>query len=292
MGAEVEMSGEQSTHPVISYPFGAGGVVTRVLECGDGSNTVVCLHGAGSRADRWRRNLPGLAESGYHVYALDYPGHGFATKDPAYEHGVPRYAEVVTDFVNQLGTEGVALLGTSIGGHIAAWVACEIPTKIRAAVLIGAVGIVAPQRTSAVDSGRVSNTSQSGVRDKLEFLVFDKELVTEAWVNEESRINSSPGAADSLARLRKYLEQERSSDIVGERYAALGLPTMLVWGADDRWVPVDVGRETAALLPKAPFVLIEQAGHAPYYERPDAFNEVALEFLDDPASCPPGIRRV
>jgi pimeloyl-ACP methyl ester carboxylesterase len=286
------MSAETREHPVIAYPVGAGGVVTRVLECGEGSRTVVCLHGAGSRADRWRRNLPGLAARGYHVYALDYPGHGFAAKDPHYEHGVPRYAEVAKDFVDGLHTDGIALLGTSIGGHIAAWVACEIPEKIRAVVLIGAVGIVAPDATSSVDSGRVSNTSLTGVRDKLEFLVYDKQLVTDAWVKEEYRINSSPGAPESLARLRRYLEQERSSDVVGDRYAALNLPSMLVWGNEDRWVPTDVGRQTADLLAKAPFVLIERAGHAPYYERPEAFNEVVLEFLDDPASCPPGITSI
>ena len=190
------MPTEPEQHPVLAYPVGAGGVVTRALDCGAGSNTVVCLHGAGSRADRWRRNLPGLAARGYHVYALDHPGHGFAEKDPSYEHGVPRYAEVVRDFVDGLQTEGVVLLGTSIGGHIAAWVACQIPEKIKSVVLIGAVGIVAPDATSSVDSGRVSNTSPTAVRDKLEFLVFDKQLVTDAWVEEESRmkfIARSPG---------------------------------------------------------------------------------------------------
>src|SRR5882762_9862026 len=108
---------------VISYPIGAGGALSRALECGQGADVIVCLHGAGSRADRWRRNMPGLARAGYHVYALDFPGHGFASKTAEFEYGTPRYADVVMDFLDQIGGGPVTLAGTSLGAHVAAVIA-------------------------------------------------------------------------------------------------------------------------------------------------------------------------
>ena len=61
---------------IISYPLEAGGVQTRVLECGTGGDTVVFMHGVGARADRWRSNLGPFAEAGYRCLAIDLPGHG------------------------------------------------------------------------------------------------------------------------------------------------------------------------------------------------------------------------
>ena len=61
---------------------------------------------------------------------------------------------------------------------------------------------------------------------------------------------------------------------------------MLVWGAQDRWIPLEIGERIAALLPRAPFVVLDHAGHAPYLERVETFTAVVARFLDDPASMP------
>ena len=65
---------------MISYPFGVGRTLTRVIEAGTGAANVVLVHGLGARADRWVGVLAVLAKAGYHGYALDLPGHGFADK--------------------------------------------------------------------------------------------------------------------------------------------------------------------------------------------------------------------
>lgn len=286
---EATSSPEQN---LIAYPIGVAGVLSRALECGQGDDVIVCLHGAGSRADRWRRNMPGLARAGYHVYALDFPGHGFASKTPEFEYGTPRFADVVIDFLDQIDSGPVTLAGTSLGAHVAAVVTLRQPERVKAAALIGAVGFVPTKSDMAQTAGKVSDTSKAGVRSKLEFLVFDSNIVTDSWVTEESHINSSPGASEALSRVRAYLEGPIEDDLVGEQFAALGLPTILIWGAEDRWVPAEVGRRTAGLIPEAPLVLLQRAGHAPYYERPEAFNEVLIDFLSDPKGYGAGAREV
>jgi 2-hydroxy-6-oxonona-2,4-dienedioate hydrolase len=274
--------------PILQYPVAVDGLITRVLECGSGEEVVVCLHGAGSRADRWRPVLPLLADAGLHAYALDFPGHGLAAKPAGYDYGTPAFTRVACDFLRWLDQPAVSLLGTSLGAHVAACVALALPHRVATTVLIGAVGLtpgsisVEPARSPIVD------TSVDGIRAKLEFLVADPRLVTEEWVSEESRINSSPGASNALAELGRYMSQWLDDDVVGEQYAELGLPTLLCWGAQDRWIPPEVGEAASRLLPEAPLVLIEGTGHAPYFERPTAFAPIVTRFLAEPGTFAAG----
>lgn len=266
---------------MISYPLGAGQATIRVIEAGDGDDAIVLLHGSGSRADRWRRNLPGLAGAGYHAYALDFPGHGFATKSPDADYSTPGLAAVVAQALDTLRIARPVLVGTSLGGHVAAYLAVRARLAVRALALVGSVGIVPVQRDISSTVGRISDVSDVGIEGKLRFLVHDQSLVTPEWVREERWFNSSPGAQAALAKTTRAVAAD--ADLVGAELAAAGIPILLVWGEQDRWVPPEVGhRIRSEVLSQAPLVLIARAGHAPYYERPDAFNEALVSFLADP----------
>lgn len=270
---------------MIAYPLGVGGWRTRVLEAGAGPRALIFVHGLGARADRWRANLEPLARAGYHCYALDLPGHGFADKGPGFPYGVPAFAAFVRNVMTTLGIGEAALIGTSLGGHIAAWMASERPEGIRALVLVGATGLGPlgePERQAIARN--VRDTTREGTERKLRFVLGDHALVTPDWVEEEWRINTSPGAAETFDRLGDYFTGAQG--IVGhgvaERLAALGtrLPTLLVWGKGDQVVPLAVGGGAAARLPGARLVTIGDAGHLPYLERAEEFNRIVLEFLN------------
>jgi 2-hydroxy-6-oxonona-2,4-dienedioate hydrolase len=264
---------------IAAYPISAGGVLSRALEAGVGDKVIVCLHGTGSRADRWRSIMPGLAAAGYHVYAVDCPGHGFAAKDGGYTYTEPAFAGFAADFIAQVSPQGAVIVGTSMGGHLATLIARDHPHLVAAVAFVGGVGLVSTEHIPREQGPDTSDGTEAGVRAKLRHLVHDQRLVTDAWVREEQRINSSPGARAALSELGRYSHEQ---DIVGEAYRELGIPTILIWGAQDRWVPVSWAHAARGLLPGAPLVLIDRAGHAPYFERPDAFNEVLLDYLSDP----------
>jgi 2-hydroxy-6-oxonona-2,4-dienedioate hydrolase len=267
---------------VISYPLGVGQRVIRVIEAGTGDDAIVLLHGSGSRADRWRRNLPGLADAGYHVYALDFPGHGFATKDPDADYSTPGLAAVVAGALDALRIARPVLAGTSLGGHVAAYLAVRNQLSVRALALVGSVGIVPVKRDIESTVGRIHDVSDAGVAGKLKFLVYDESLVTPEWVREEQWFNSSPGAQTALEKTARSVAGD--TDVVGTGLAELGIPIVLMWGEQDRWVPPAVGhRIRSEVLHQAPLVLVARAGHAPYFERPDAFNNALISFLADPA---------
>ena len=225
----------------IAYPLGVGGSVIRVLECGEGTENIVLLHGAGSRADRWRRNLPGLAAAGKHVYALDFPGHGFATKVPEFDYSTPGFAAVVEEALRQLGIDEPTLVGTSLGGHVAAYLGVRSEIRVKALGLVGTIGIVPIEREVVGSADRVTDLSYEGVAAKLKFLMHDPHLVTAPFVREERWINSSPGAKVALAKTAEYVDHRSNLHLVGDELRSAGLPVILFWGENDRWVDPAVG---------------------------------------------------
>jgi pimeloyl-ACP methyl ester carboxylesterase len=269
---------------VIAYPLGVGGTRTRVLEAGVGVRALVLVHGLGARADRWRANLDALGDAGYHGYALDLPGHGFADKGDGFPYGTPGFADLVRGAMDALGVGEAALIGTSLGGHVAAWLACQAPERVRALVLVGAVGLSplgAPER--AAIARNVRETSRTGIEGKLRYVLCDHTLITPAWIEEEHRINTSPGAAEAFDRLGRYFLEPDGIVRHGvvERLAPLArrIPTLLVWGKEDASVPLSVGEQSAAMLGGVPLVAIDGAGHLPYLERAGEFNRAVLDFL-------------
>ena len=118
-----------------------------------------------------------------------------------------------------------------------------------------------------------------GVEAKLSAMVGGAEVVPREWIEEEYRVNNSPGAAESFAELARYFDEGIDEDLVIEYLARVDVPVLLLWGVDDVAVPVEIGRRGVALLSRGRLEEIARAGHVPYYVQPDRFNELILEFL-------------
>ena len=265
---------------MISYPFQVGGVATRVLEAGNSGVPVVFVHGTGGRAERWVRNLDAVASAGYHAYAFDLPGHGFAAKGAGVECSVPAYRRLLAGFIDAIGAGQAAIVGTSLGGHVAASYAVENPGRVKAIALAGSMGLIpiGPEARSRIQAG-ANNQSKEGVAAKFTRVIFDQSLVTPEMVEEEFRINNSPGAKESFAMLGKYIAEKLDDDVVGEKLAASKLPVLLVWGDQDKVVPLTVGEAAAKLISGSKFLILQGAAHTPYYEKYEEFNAALLEFL-------------
>lgn len=269
---------------MIQYPIRAGGSVTRVLEAGTGSRNALFIHGLGARADRWRRNLPAFAEAGYRCAAADLPGHGFAAKTGDFDFSVPACADLTLDLLDALRMDRVALVGTSLGSFVGATVALRAPERVSALVLVGAIGIVPMGETARQSlAARFGTVDRAGIEGKLRTVIHDDvRLVTQSWIEEEWRINNSPGANEAFAAISEYIRSGIDGDVVGERLAALAgrPPTAVVWGSEDRAVPPAVGAAVKDLLHPELFAEIAGTGHCPYLEAAAEFNRIAIEFLD------------
>ena len=268
---------------MIQFPAQVDGVVTRVLAAGSGDDHMVLVHGVGARADRWRRNIDSLAAAGWHVHAFDLPGHGLAQKGDGPDYSVPGYARYLDGFLDVIGADTAVLVGTSLGGHTVATLACDRPERVRALVLVGSIGLIpwgAERRGET--RGRLRDTSRASIERKLCILVHDQELVSDEWLSEEFLINNSPGAAESFRAVSDYVTDCIDEDVVGPRLAALqdGPPVLLIWGREERAVPLETGLAAHELLPGSELAVIDAASHAPYFEHPEEFDRILLHFLD------------
>ncbi len=273
---------------MIAYPLAAGGIRTRVLEQGapeqgKGAKTIVFIHGLGARADRWRRNLGPISQAGYRCVAFDLPGHGFADKDGDYDFTAPACAEFVTAVMAELDIDRAVLVGTSLGGYIAALIACAAPDRIEALALVGTIGIVpmGPEARQTLGA-RFAGVTREGVERKLRTVMFDDATeVTAEFIEEDWRINNGPGAHAAFARIARYISERIDDDVIGEPLAALAgrPPISIVWGRDDLAIPLTVGHAARDLLRPDHYAEIPDAGHAPYFERAEAFNAMLLDFL-------------
>ena len=267
---------------MIQYPLGAAGTLTRVLEAGTGDKTMLLVHGVGARADRWQRNLAGLADAGYHPYAIDLPGHGLAEKGARFDHSVPNYADFALAVLDEIGADRAYLMGTSLGGHILATAACNRPERVAGLVMVGTIGMTPlGQETRQRSAGLIGDTSPDNVDRKLHTVMHDDGLVTAELHREEVLINNSPGAAEALERVSDYFANRIDDDVVGERLAALGgrFPVLLVWGREDVGFPVEMGEAAHRLIGGSRLAIMDDTAHAPYYERPDTFNAIVTQFF-------------
>ena len=267
---------------MIQYPLGASGTLTRVLEAGRGDKAMLLVHGVGARADRWRLNLEALADAGYRAFAIDLPGHGLAEKGGRFDHSVPNYAAFARAVLDEVGVDRVYLVGTSLGGHVLATVACEIPERVAGLAMVGTLGM-APigQEARERTAGLIGDTSPEMVDRKLHSIIHDDSLVTEELHREEVRINNSPGAAEAFERVSDYFANRIDDDVVGERLAALSgrFPVLLVWGRQDMGFPLSMGEAAHELLAGSRLAIMDNAAHAPYYERPETFNAIITQFF-------------
>jgi 2-hydroxy-6-oxonona-2,4-dienedioate hydrolase len=267
---------------ILQYPLGAGSIVTRVLECGGGEDHIVFVHGLGARADRWRVTLPAFAAAGYHTYAFDLPGHGLATKGASIPLSVPAFADFLTVALDELGIQRAFFVGTSLGAHVAATVASTASARVRGLILVGAVGLV-PLGAEAGDAIRrnVQQTSREAIAGKLAFVLANPGAISPTMVEEEWRVNNSPGAREAFEKLGNYIAQDIDNDNIGAALARMTeMPTLLVWGAKDKAVSLDIGKRVRDLLNGPELVVIDDAGHVPYLEQPAPFNAAVLKRLD------------
>jgi 2-hydroxy-6-oxonona-2,4-dienedioate hydrolase len=239
----------------------------RWIERGRGE-PVVFLHGLMGDKDHWETTLEAL-EPVCRALAPDLPIFDAAQADASIEG----LADYVHRFMRALQIDRAVLGGNSLGGHLALELALARPECVAGLILTGSSGLFERGFTRGVP--HVPTTEF--VRAKMQEVFYDPGLVTSAWVESVRRILVTRPYAVRLVHVARSAKRSN----LEARLAGIDVPTLLVWGKDDRITPVETAERFRALIPDAELVTIANCGHAAMLEQPLMFNAIVEDWLID-----------
>jgi pyruvate dehydrogenase E2 component (dihydrolipoamide acetyltransferase) len=275
--APVEAAAETAAESAAPAPrqIEAGGTRLRLFETGPGDGVpVVLLHGFGADLDSWMFVQPLLAQ-GRRTIAFDLPGHGGSAK----EVGSGDPDGIVAALAAGLAALGVArahLVGHSLGGALAARLAIDRPEQAASLSLIAAAGL-GPEINAAFIDGFVKATRRREAAEVLALLVHDPALVSRKMVEDVLRYKRLDGVDRALSAIAAswFGGGRQHLDLAG-RIAALPMPVQLIWGREDRIIPV---AHAEALRSRLPVHILGEAGHLPHMEKAAEVGRLVQGFV-------------
>lgn len=272
------------------------GLYTSYLEAGTGP-TVVLLHGGefGGNAEAcWERTLPVLARD-FRVVAPDLLGFGDTAKVVDFVDGRRRRLQHLARFCEILGLSGVPFVGNSMGGMLALFAAAQPQPLLPASAVISITGGGELTRSPHTDAMFDYDGSFEGMRRIVAALFHSPEWPADYdYVRRRHIISTAPGAWEAVAAARfrrpdltdaePPVPRMRSASI---SYDSIGLPTLILEGAEDKIKPRGWSKVVADAIPDGRHVQVAAAGHCPQLENPDATNPLLKEFLLEVTSGAP-----
>ena len=251
---------------------------------GDGP-PLVLVHGYLVSHYYFKLVIPELAKR-FRVIAVDLPAHGESdTPAPsAFAYDLPSLADAVAEAVRALGVEKFALWGHSMGGGVSLTLAARHPERVERLLLEDATVYAPPMPLTGRISlaplvGRFLYLNASSRRDfKNHFgRVFkDKSLNSDEMVDYYWERFNRPGRRVAAYELLRMLS--RLADNTGDP-GRVQAPALLVWGDEDRLIPLAHGKRLQKQVPGARMEVIGACGHSPHEERPDEILRLAVPFL-------------
>ena len=256
-------------------------------EAGTGE-TVIMLHGSGPGASGWsnfHRNFSVFVEAGYRVILLDCPGFN---KSAPLVSDVPRFflnAKATKGLMDVLGIEKAHLVGNSMGGGSALSFALEYPERLGKLILMGAGGVGGTSIFTPLPMEGIKllfqlyrEPSVENIKKMLDVFVYDPSALTDELI--QGRYHNMTTHAEHQQNFMKSMELSpiQLTDYTS-RLSQIKAETLVIWGRDDRFVPLDWGLKLVWGLPNAQLHVFGKCGHWAQWEHADRFNRLSLDFI-------------
>lgn len=248
-------------------------------------DTIILMHGIFSSLQTWDTWIDELSKT-HRVIALDMPGFGLTGGPPELDDFDEEHAIITFEkFVNKLNLRSVSLAGNSLGGYIAARYAAQNPGRVDKLILLDPFGY--PQDTPWILSvgtfppvAFVGNYIQPAwmVALNVSWVYGDSSRVSEDDYMRYVHMNLRPGAKPLYVKTLKMIEA-RAENFDPPPFNRITAETLLMWGEDDAWVPLELADKWMADIPKARLVVYPTAGHIPMEELPEETARDAVLFL-------------
>jgi pimeloyl-ACP methyl ester carboxylesterase len=256
------------------------GVRLHYLDEGSGPETVLLIHGGGSSLFAWDAIAQQLKQK-YRVVRLDLPGFGLSGYDPKNDYHVESWMRYVIGFCQQMNLSQTVMVGHSTGAQIAWRIALERPELTKAIVLSAPTGF--PEKDPL--TWRVGQIPVAGelmsvltprfiIKKNIEDIYFDKNKIKEETVDRYYEILLREGGRQAM------LSRMRAGDFDKyDQISKIKVPTLVLWGTHDSWVPVTHGEQYTKAISNATLVTFENAAHNLIEEIPDQVSKTVFEWL-------------
>lgn len=259
------------------------GQQTHYIEKGEGE-PLILIHGFMYDSFLWQENIEQLAKH-YRVLAIDLWGCGYSTRN-ALDFGYPLYSKQIKLFMAHMGLEHAHVAGQSMGGGTAIQFTVDNPHMVDKLILVNCAGLPNPPPFIA----KLLNMSMIGefflglktnaVRGNAlrDIFLYDGSLATPEYIENVLRAQKIEGSTE----VGLYIQRAEFFDTLTaqiDQLATLNKQILIVWGKQDKPLPVELGQKMHEILKGSVFKALDKAGHVSNYEQAEQFNQAAIEFL-------------
>lgn len=250
---------------------------------------ILMIHGYSSSTATWNNVAPRLAEAGFRVFIVDLIGAGFSEKPAWAEYTFDMQARMIARLMNCLGIGRATLVGSSYGGGVAAAVALDNPERVEKLVLVSAACndevrnfaitklITLPLLGDVFTPFLTGSKTYIRARLRSSLNSANYHLIDDDRVAGIMRPLQSADAHRALLASLKNWHAER----IERNAPQIKQPTLLVWGENDKVIPIHNGRALRRLISDSQLVVFKNCGHLPHDEYTDDFLKLVIEFCKD-----------
>ena len=269
------------------------GTIIHVRDSGPrGGFPVVLVHGSNASLHTWEPWTARLTAKGYRVISLDLPAHGLSGPTPEGLYTSAAYVGIVEKLVDKIGLTRFALGGNSMGGGVAWRYAVAHPDRLSALILVDASGQPMPKGSSPPLGFRLARvpiardilatvTPRSLIDMSFRQSVSNQAIATPAMVDRYWELLLYPG--NRRATVQRF-GQYQGDDGAAATLKGLAVPTLILWGREDKLIPVSVAAWFNSQIPGSRVTILDGIGHIPMEEAPDRSLTPVLELLGQTSS--------
>jgi pimeloyl-ACP methyl ester carboxylesterase len=285
-----EKVADKVLHSEHSHFVEIDGATVHFQEFGEATNpTLLLIHGFTASAYVWNAVAPALADEGFHVIAVDLIGFGYSDKPSWFDYKIASQARMISRFMDRLGIGRAGIVGSSYGGAVALTLALDYAERVEKLVLVDAV-----INDEATNHPIMRLAKIPGVGEVITpFLIDSKRFMkmrmqgTLAPANHHlitrDRIESVIRPLQAKDGHYAVLQSGRNWDAnrIEEDAHLVTQPTLIIWGEEDRTIPIHCGESLYRSILNSRFVVLKNCGHVPQEEKPELFVNLVNSFCHD-----------
>lgn len=190
---------------------------------------------------------------------------------PLKQAGLEGLVKFVEEFVEWKELRDIAIMGNSLGGHLAIIYALNRPEYIKRLILTGSSGLF----ENSMGGSFPKRGNYEYIKERVEYTFYHPKTATKEYVDEVFETTTSIPKAMRIVAIAKSAQRNNMAKEIGN----IKTPTLLIWGLNDTITPPMVAHEFARLIPNSKLRFIDKCCHAPMMEHPDKFGDLLEEFL-------------